>query len=213
MADTPTTDTPDVAKLTTQANELRGAMVEALGKADDSTVRKLGNELAAVNKSILDLEVTSQGNERQVYMEAMHDTLNEFEKDGLTLTVKFAVDGGVSSVVFAPTDAIMTAIKAAVAGITRPSSAVKWQYGRDEEGHQAFDFGGTTRRMPATGTSANGQRNVGWTAPNGNTVSLGDAFDAIATATEKTELGTKSGGSATHAYKSKVITAGGYKKN
>ena len=128
---TETTTGPDLAKLTTQANELRGAMVEALGKADDNTVRKLGNELAQVNKQILGIEVTSQGDARDEYRDAMHDALNLFELDGLTLTVKFNSEDGVASIVFQPVAETIDTIKAAVANIERPSSAVRWTYGGD----------------------------------------------------------------------------------
>ena len=200
-----TTEEPavDAGKLTTQANELRGAMIEALGVSNDSKVRKLGNELEQVNKQILDLEAKAQVGERQAYMELMHDALNEFEVDGMTLTVKFNADVGVSSVVFTPTDAAYDTITAAVAGITRPSSATKWEYGRDDEGHQSFDFG-----------TGNSTRSMGW-AKNGNDITLGDAFDAVATAAEKAanaKLTGKENASKSYALKVKVVTAAGYTK-
>ena len=204
------TTTLDLGKLTNQANELRGAMVEALGQADDSKVRKLGNELATVNRQIIDLEATTQTDARDNYRDIMHDTLNAFELDGLTLTVKFDAEGDGPSIVFRPTDATILAIGDAVKAITRPSSATKRTYGRDEEGYQSFDFGKGAKR---TGSANGGPRTVGWTTPDGRAIALGDAFAICATEAQKTELGKLSGGSATNAFKVKTITAAGYKKN
>lgn len=213
--ETTTTNTQDLEKLTTQANELRGAMVTALGKAEDNKVRQLGNELAQVNRQILDIEVKSQGSDRDAYRDSIHDALNLFEFEEVTLTVKFNAEDGVASIAFEPTKATISAIKAAVASIARPSSAIRWTYGRDEQGYQAFDFGSAQKRTSATtGTgSANGTRTVGWTSPSGADITLGDAFDACATAEEKAKLGNLKGGSATNAHKVLVVTKAGYKKN
>lgn len=205
------TTTQDLAKLTTQANELRGAMIEALGKSDDNAARKLGNELAQVNKQILEIEVSAQGDERTAYMDAMHDALNTFELDGLTLTVKFNAEDGVSSVIYTPIASTIDAIKTSVAGITRPTSAKAWTYGRDESGHQSFDFGGTPRKT-STPSNGNGTRTVGWTTKNGADTTLGKAFDECATAEDKATLATLNGGSATNAYKVQTITKAGYTK-
>lgn len=205
------TGAPDLAKLTKQANELRGAMVDALGKADDAKVRKLGNELAQVNKSILDREVTAQSGERDTFRDSMYDALNEFELDGLMLTVKFNDEDGVASIAFVPTDDTINLIKAAVAAVARPTSATKWVYawskGDDGQMHQDFDFG-----KGAIRTGTNGSRTVGWTTPTGSDTTLGVAFDACATKAEKDKLGTLSGGSATNAHKVLVVTKAGYIK-
>ena len=176
------TNTTDLEKLTTQANELRGAMVEALGLAEDNTVRKLGNDLAQVNRQILDIEVTSQGSARDTYRDAIYDAVNEFEMDGLMLSVRFNSNDGVANIVFTPTDNTISAIKAAVASIERPSSAAKWAYTWSE--------------------GEDGQADT----------TLGDAFNTCATVEEKAKLGTLKGGSATNAYKVIVVTNAGYSK-
>ena len=215
MTATPTTSSPthDLAKLTTQANELRVAMVEALGKVDDSAVRKLGNELAAINKLVLDIEATSQGDARTAYMEACHDALNEFELDGLELTVKYD-EAHVSSAVFTLQGATFDAIKAAIDAIEKPSSVTKWSYGwetgDDGKRHQSFDFGKGPRN--STPSNANGTRTVGWVDKDGTDTTLGAAFDKHATAADKAHLATLTGGSATNAYKVKTITAAGCSK-
>jgi hypothetical protein len=202
--------TANLEKLQAQANELRGAMIKALGDADDNTSRKLGNELVAVNRSILDIEVQAQGSERDAYRDAMHDALNTLEVDGFTLTVKYNAEDGVSSIAFAPTAVTIDAIKAAVATITRPSSAKQWVYGRDESGYQSFDFS-NTKRAPSNG-NGDGTRTVGWVTPSGSDISLGKAFDACATPENLTAIAELVGGSKTNAYKVQTITKAGYTK-
>lgn len=207
---TTNTDPVDIGTLQARAAELRTAMGEALTAMDDNKVRKLSNELAAVNKSILDLEATAQLGDRNDFMEAMHDALNAYEVDGLTLTVRFsqADDGKVSTnVVFTATDDVLDAIKGTIANITRPSSVKSWTYGRDDQGQQSFDFG----KGPRKSTGTNGTRTMGW-SKDGQDISLGDAFDACATAKEKSEYQTLDTGSKQHAFKSKVVTAAGYTK-
>jgi len=208
--------TQDLGKLTTQADELRGAMMTALGKADDNTVRKLGNELAQVNRQILEVETKSQGTDRDTYRDSVYDALNLFETDGLMLSVRFSADNGIDSIAFLPTEDTISAIKAAVAEITRPSSAIRWAYtwslGEDGKMHQEFDFGGTARRTPNTSPDTNGTRMVGWTSPDGASITLGNAFDACASDDDKAKLGTLTGGSATNAHKVRIVTAAGYKK-
>lgn len=203
----------DVGKLHTQANELRGAMVEALGKAEDAKVRKLSNELTTINKQILDAEVNTQGDARQAFLESMHDALNGYEIAGLELTVNFNAEDGVSSVVYALSGALFDKIKATVATIERPSSAVKWSYGwadaEDGKRHQAFDFG---KPGKSRSTGSNGARSVGWLTKEGNDTTLGSAYDACATNAQKRALAALKGGSATNAHKVKVVTDAGYTK-
>ena len=205
----------DITKLEAQAQELRGAMVEALGAADDAKVRKLGNELAQINKQVIDAQAETQKDARTDYMASMHDGLVTFERDGLTLTVKYAVnDEGqeVISAVYNVTGDMMDAIKATIAGIDRPSSANKWEYGRDEKGEHSFDFGRGPRKA-STGTGGgNGSHNTGWLSKEGSDISLGDAFDACATAAQKKELESKTTGSQQYALKVKVVKEAGYSK-
>mgnify|MGYP004448955767 FL=1 len=216
MTTTNTTEetTMDLGKLQTQAHELRSAMVEALGIADDGKVRKLSNELASVNKQILDIEVNAQGDARATFLEAMHDTLNEFEIGGMELTVKFDAHNGVTSIAYGLTGAMFDKIKAAVALVERPSSATKWVYtwedGDDGSRHQSFEFGKAgTKRSPG---SSNGTRTVGWLSKDGTEMSLGDAYELVATDKNKADLAKLTGGSATHAHKSKVVSAAGFTK-
>lgn len=209
-----TTTTTDLATLTKQATELRGAMMEALGKAEDNTVRRLGNELAQVNRQILEAESEVQGDARTEYMGYAHDALNAFEVDGQTLTVRFAVnDEGQESlaIVFEPTEGTIESIKAAIASIERPSTAVRWTYGRDEEGHQSFDFGRAARKTPTTQPDVT--RSTGWKSPTGHDISLGDAFNACATPAEKAERDGKATGSQKYAVQIRVVKANSYTKS
>lgn len=202
-----------LAILTGQASELRGAMIEALSTADDAKMRKLALELAGVNKQIGDIELSTQGDARNLYRDAAHDALDAFEVPGMTLSVKYK-DGAVLSAQYMMLGETFDAIKAAVDAIDKPSSVVSWAYGRDEEGYQSFDWGSASRstRTGTTTPTSNGERTVGWTSPSGTDIALGDAFDTVATATEKAEYATKVGGSAQYAYKSKVVKASGYSK-
>ncbi len=221
MTQTPVTETPAVAPVTLaslgkQREELRTAMMAALTEADDAKVKRLSNELAATNKYIIDLEATSQGDDRIEYMGKEHDALVKFEVDGLELTVVFDAESEakVTSVAFRPTQTLMDSIIKAVNAVERPSSATKWIYGRDEKGEHSFEFNikTTATRKPSTTTGTNGTRTTGWKAPDGSTVTLGDAFDKVATAAQKTEYGTKTGGSAQHSFKSGIVIKSGYSK-
>ncbi len=206
--------TVDTSKLTAQANELRNAMMEALGASDDAKVRKLGNELANVNKQILDGEVGTQSDARTEYMGSMHDALNAFEVDGQTLTVRFSIDDEgkeTLGVAFEPIADTIELIKVAIASIDRPSTATKWTYGRDDEGHQSFDFGRGTRKIATT--QPNGTRSTGWKSKDGTDISLGDAFDACATAVEKKERDDKTTGSQKYSVQVRVVKTGGYTKS
>ena len=203
--------TTDITKLTAQAQELRQGMREALDKANDVAVRKLSNELAAVNKQILDGQAEAQVDARTEYMGNMHDALSAFEVPGMTLTVTSMVNDGktANSVIFTPTYDTIEAITSVIAAIDRPSTAVKWTFSRDEMGEPSFDFGKGPRKP---GISSNGTRSVGWTTPDGTAITLGDAFNVCATKAQKFELDSKEGGSATNAFKTKTVTAAGYKK-
>jgi|TARA_Y100000310_G_scaffold328215_1_gene396004 hypothetical protein len=207
------TTATDIQKLETQAHELRTAMVEALGAADDSKVRKLGNELAAVNRQLIEAQGEIQADARMAYMETMHDALVVFEREGLTLTVKYAVnDEGqeTRSAVYHVTGALMDQINATIANIDRPSTATKWEYGRDENGQHSFDFGKGARRVS---TGGNGTHNTGWATKDGTAITLGDAFDACATAAQRAELASKDTGSQQYTLKVKVVKAAGYVKS
>ncbi len=206
------TTTIDIPKLQAQANELRGAMVEALNTADDAKVRKLGNELATVNKQILDGEAGAQGDARTEYMGTMHDALSAFETDGMTLTVRFGInDEGQQDivVVYTPGNDLIDLIKDSIAGIERPSTATKWTYGRDEEGHPSFDFGRGTRKASTATTT--GMWSTGW-VKDGTEASLGDAFDACATDAQKKEHDDKTTGSQKYSFKVGVVGKAGYTK-
>lgn len=210
----PTMNATDIAKLETEATALRTKMIEALTAGDDSTTRKLSTELATVNKSITNGQAEAQADSRTAFMADAHDALNGFEIDGMTLAVNFSIstEGAQQySIVYTPTDARIADIKAAIDVLDRPTTATRWAYGRDEEGHQSFDFGGKAKRA-STGTNGNGTRTTGWTK-DGNEVALGDAFDAIATAKDKSDLAALNGdGSKQYALKTKVVKAGGYAK-
>jgi hypothetical protein len=211
--------TPDLAKLETQANELRGAMVTALGldpanpqTPDDDKARKLGNDLTAVKKQILDVEITAQGSSRDLFRDAMHDALNAFELPGLTLTVKYDVND-VAIIVYTPTPSTIDGIKAAVADIERPSSATKWTYGRDEEGFQSFEFANAGPKRSANSTNGSTTSKPGWIAPNGTPITLSDAFKACATAEQLAEYATRTTSNSQYAFKNKVAREAGYKKS
>lgn len=204
----------DIQKLETQATELRTAMVDALGMADDSKVRKLGNELAAVNRHLIEAQGEIQADARMAYMETMHDALVGFERDGLTLTVKYAInDEGqeTRSAVYHVTGALMDKINATIANITRPSTATKWEYGRDENGEHSFDFGRGARKPVTPGNG--GTHNTGWQTKTGDAITLGDAFDACASAAQRAELASKNTGSQQYTLKVKVVKAAGYVKS
>jgi hypothetical protein len=201
-----TTEITDIGKLQAQAAELRGAASQALADADDAKGRRLFNELAAVNKQILDAEAIGQLDARNDYMSTMSEALFAFEQLGFTFAVKFDAINDTLAVVYTPTDATITGIKAVIAKIDRPSSATKWSY----DAENGFDFGRGARRPSSNG---DGTRTVGWTGPNGDQIALGDAFDACATKEQVAELAKKSGGSATNAYKSKIVKDAGYSKN
>ena len=204
-----TTDKPmDTAKLTAQAVELRKGMAAAIDKTDDVSLGKLGRELAAINKQITEAEDVGQVDARNDYMGLMHDALSKLEIKGLTLTVKFDATNDTLAVVYTPTDATIGNVKGIVAGIDRPSSATKWHYYTDDQGQPQFEFPSGRTRSP----SANGTRTEGWTK-DGQSIALGDAFEAVATPAEKTEYATKEGGSAQHAFKSKIVKAAGYSKS
>jgi len=207
--------TQDIQKLETSATELRTAMMEALSDpAKDSQVRKLGNELAAVNKQILDAQGEIQADARIEYMAAMHDALVEFEIPGTTLSVKYSInDEGQEavSVAYQVLGATMDSVKATIASITRPSTATKWEYGRDEKGEHTFDFGRGPRK--STQTSSTGTHNTGWITPDGAPITLGDAFDACATLAQKAELATKETGSQGYSFKVRVVKASKYTKS
>lgn len=205
--------TVDTSKLQVEANELRDKMMESLASRKDSEVRKLGNELAAINKQIMDAEAVEQSDARIEYMGFMHDALNEFEVDGQTLTVRFTVnedDQETLNIALEPTPETIDLIKVAIAGIERPSSATKWIYGRDEKGEQSFDFARGSRKAPAG--DGNGTRTFGW-SKDGVSISLGDAFDACATAEEMAEKDSKDTGSRKYAVQTRVAKAAGYTKN
>lgn len=198
-------------KLHTERDELRQGMGKALEAADDDKLRKLGNELAQVNRRILDQEAEAQVDARTVYTESMHDAISALEMPGLTLSVKFDAINNTLAVVYTPTDEAIAKVKAAIAGIERPSTASKWAYFTDEQGQVQFEFS-TTKRKPSNNTGGNGTRSVGWTDANGASITLGDAFDACATKEQRTKLDMLSGGSATNAFKVKTVSDNGYKK-
>ena len=63
----------DTSKLEAQATELRTAMMAALTSADDAKVRKLGNELATINKQLLDARGEAEAGARQDYRVSLID--------------------------------------------------------------------------------------------------------------------------------------------
>ena len=205
-----TTATQPLEKLHAERDELRQGMGMALEAADDDKLRKLGNELAQVNRRILDQEAEAQVDARTQYTESMHYAISALEMPGLTLSVKFDAVNNTLAVVYTPTDEAIAKVKALIAGIDRPSTASKWAYFTDEQGEIQFEFAKAGRKPASNGT--NGTRSVGWTTPDGTPIGLGDAFDACATKEQKTKLGTLSGGSATNAFKVKTVSDNGYKK-
>lgn len=207
-----TTNVSPLEKLHEERDELRDGMRKALDAANDDGLRKIGNELAQVNRRILDLEAESQVDARNAYTESMHDALNALEVPGLTLSVKFDAANDTLAVVYTPTDEAIAKVKATIVGIDRPSTASKWAYFTDEQGQIQFEFGKSGRKPSSNGSGGNGTRSVGWTDANGASITLGNAFDACATKEQKTKLGTLSGGSATNAFKVKTVSDNGYKK-
>ena len=208
----------DLEKLTTQAAELRGAMVDALSKAEDNTVRKLGNELAQINRQILDIESGAQSDARTEFMGVMHDALTEFEVGGQTLRVQFAhnEDGQQEiNIAYTPTPDTIASIKAIIAGIDRPSTATRWTYswekGDDDKLYPSFDFGKGTRKPTSTTSNGDGTRSLGW-RKDGSETSLGSAFNACATAAQKIEEKGKSTGSQKYSFKVQVVGKAGYTK-
>ena len=187
-------------------------MRDALDTADDGKVRKLSNELAAINRQILDGQAEAQVDARTEYMGKVHDVLSAYEVEGLVLTVTSVVNDGKinTSIIFTPSPGTIEDITGSINGITRPSTATKFVYGRDEMDEPSFDFGKGPRKASSNG---NGTRSVGWIDSNGTAITLGDAFDACATPDQIKELAGKSGGSATNAFKVKTVTAAGYKKS
>ena len=170
------TEVIDTQALETSASELRQAMIVALTAGDDVKARKLGTELNAKTKAITDGLATAQSGERTTFMGDMHDALTPFEVDGLELAVKCSYDdaGAVTrSIVYTPVDATITAIEAAIDGITRPSTATKWAYDHetDADGKRqaTFDFGKGARKATGNG---NGDRTVGWLDNNGKAIAL-----------------------------------------
>ena len=208
------TTATDIQKLETQAGELRTAMMAALGATEDTKVRRLSNELAAVNKQLIEAQGEIQADARQAYMDTMHDALVGFERDGLTLTVRSAIDDEgtfTRSAVYTVTGTLMDQINATIDSIERPSTAVKWTYGRDEQGEHSFDFGRGSRKP--TGTGNGGTHNTGWATKNGAAITLGDAFDACATSAQRAELAGKDTNSQQYTLKVKVVKAAGYTKS
>lgn len=208
------TTTIDIAKLQTSAGQLRAAMMKALEDMDDGTTRKLANELAAVNKNILDIEATSQGDARTAYMNSMHDALGLFEYSGLELTVKYDAEGGVN-IIYRPTNDTIEFIKSAIGAIPRPSSATRWAYewvdGQNGQRGQQFEFA----KRASTPASTNGgttPSTKGWLTPDGNEITLSDAFKSCATPAELAQL-TGLASSAAYTLKVKVAKAAGYKKS
>lgn len=215
------TQVPNIATLNAQATELRNAMVKALTDADDDASRKLSNELVAVKKQIFDIEVTAQGDARGTYQDSMHDALSTHEIPGMSMTVRFNDTDGMASLVYTPTDQTIDAVKAAIAGVERPTTVKGWVYGweLDQDGglQPVFEFKSATKAKASTTTGTNGTRTTGWTTPSGEPIALADAFDACASQEEKQTLdkmvADKKGGSVTHSFKSKIVKAADYKKS
>lgn len=200
------TEQPTLDKLQSQVIELRAAQRTALDASDDGKVRKLGNELAVVNKEILDFEANAQVKDRTAYTTTQHDAINAFEMPNLILTVGYEStdDGDKWSIVYVPSDSFIASIKKAAMEATRPSSITKWKYYTDEKGAIQFDLGKSNGR---TGT-----RIAGWNDKDGNTVQLGVAFDTIATAAQKKEMNAMDTASKQNAFKATTVTANGYTK-
>lgn len=199
---------PSLDKLQSMAIELRAKMATELTAMNDSKVRKLGNELAAVNKDILDFEATAQVADRTKYTSAQDEAISAFEIDGFTLTVNWQIsvdDGSINtSIVYTPTDVLIQSIKTAMGKATWPTSVTKWKYYTDDKGARQFDLGKSSGR--------NGTRTAGWLDKDGNTVQLGVAFDAVATSAQKKEMTAMDTASKQNAFKATTVTAGGYSK-
>ena len=201
----------DTAKLTAQATELRAKMVQALGEANDSQVRKLGNELATVNKQLLDARSESESGARDTFRLDMIEALEGAGFPGLALTIRYSLnDEGQENlnIVFTPTKKIIAEIKECIGLVSRPSTANRWTYTQDEAG--LYDVEVLGRKAPtAKPANGSGTPNRGWVGPDGIKVTLSEAFTSVATEAEKATLDGKTN-TQQWSIKNKVVKAGGF---
>lgn len=193
-------------KLNSQVTELRAAMIAALTAGEDSKARKLGNELAAINKDILDYEANAQVADRTAYTTTQDDAISPFEVAGFNLAVNFETgdDGDKWIIAYTPSGDLIQQIKAAATKAKRPSSVTKYKYYTDEKGARQFDLGKSSSR--------NGTRTAGWLNKDGETVQLGVAFDAVATAAQKRDMNAMDTASKQNAFKVTTVGNAGYTK-
>ena len=204
----------DTAKLTAQAQELRAKMIQALGESNDSQVRKLGNELAAVNKQLLDARSESESGARDTFRLDMIEALEGAGFSGLALTIRYSLtDEGQENlnIVFTPTEKTIAEIKECISMVSRPSTANRWTYTQDEAGLYDVEVLGrkAPAAKPAKPANGSGTPNRGWVGPDGIKVTLSEAFTSVATETEKATLDGKTN-TQQWSIKNKVVKAAGF---
>jgi len=174
-------------EIQTNITETTKAMSEALQANDMDKVLNLANNLKYLKKQELTLTYESQKADRNEFMVSMTLKLKPFHELASTIGCQLKVtdvlqaDGSHAPVVsITPDQELQDEILNAAYDAEQPSTLRAWTF---DQGVVSVGTGGTVRTLSV----ANGGGTKGWRAPNGEVVSLGQAFDRFATDAQKVE--------------------------